>query len=255
MPTEIRLNTPLGEIVRRVQAPEEPLRAAELTPFFYHLSDAVVAQVLDAASDQGLSISCRAGCGACCRQMVPICEPEVFAIAHLVQIMPEERRLRVLERFAQASLRLEEAGLLESLRTPPKDSAELTQLMYDYFEAQIPCPFLEEEGCSIHPERPTICREYNVLSDPELCRDPINNTIRTLLASVHFSNVIARALQKLTGYPTKITALTLALEWVEKRPERGEILFSPAEVIEAFVQSFEEIVGAGEEGEAPPFSV
>ncbi|HEY5241787.1 MAG TPA: YkgJ family cysteine cluster protein [Polyangiaceae bacterium] len=30
----------------------------------------------------------------------------------------------------------------------------------------VSCPFLEEESCSIHPDRPPICREYLVTSSP-----------------------------------------------------------------------------------------
>ena len=34
------------------------------------------------------------------------------------------------------------------------------------------CPFLEEESCSIHPDRPLVCREYLVTSPAELCAGP-----------------------------------------------------------------------------------
>ena len=41
-----------------------------------------------------------------------------------------------------------------------------------YFALGIPCPFLEEESCSIHPDRPLVCREYLVTSPAELCAGP-----------------------------------------------------------------------------------
>jgi Fe-S-cluster containining protein len=36
----------------------------------------------------------------------------------------------------------------------------------------MPCPFLEDESCSIHPDRPLVCREYLVTSPAELCAGP-----------------------------------------------------------------------------------
>jgi hypothetical protein len=33
----------------------------------------------------------------------------------------------------------------------------------------VACPFLEDEACSIHADRPLSCREYLVTSPPELC--------------------------------------------------------------------------------------
>jgi len=41
-----------------------------------------------------------------------------------------------------------------------------------YFALRVPCPFLEEESCSIHPDRPLVCREYLVTSPAELCAGP-----------------------------------------------------------------------------------
>ena len=38
-----------------------------------------------------------------------------------------------------------------------------------WFQQGVPCPFLEEESCSIHPDRPLVCREYLVTSPPAAC--------------------------------------------------------------------------------------
>lgn len=40
------------------------------------------------------------------------------------------------------------------------------------FDAQIPCPFLEDRACAIYDTRPTACRTHNSLSDPALCAPP-----------------------------------------------------------------------------------
>jgi hypothetical protein len=42
----------------------------------------------------------------------------------------------------------------------------------DYFALGIPCPFLEDESCSIYADRPLACREYLVSSEPANCSRP-----------------------------------------------------------------------------------
>ncbi len=41
-----------------------------------------------------------------------------------------------------------------------------------YFHLGIACPFLEDESCSIHADRPISCREYLVTSPAVNCADP-----------------------------------------------------------------------------------
>ncbi len=45
----------------------------------------------------------------------------------------------------------------------------LRNLAAEYFRLRIPCPFLEDERCGIHPVRPLACREYLVTSPPAAC--------------------------------------------------------------------------------------
>ena len=55
---------------------------------------------------------------------------------------------------------------------PTGTAEERTELAYEYFKHGIACPFLEDESCSIHPDRPMACREYLVSSPAENCRAP-----------------------------------------------------------------------------------
>ena len=50
--------------------------------------------------------------------------------------------------------------------------SERAALSIEYFKFGIACPFLEDESCSIHPDRPMACREYLVSSPAENCRTP-----------------------------------------------------------------------------------
>lgn len=117
---------------------------------------------------EGKTISCRAGCGACCRQAVPIAASEARAVARHVAAMPEPRRSIIKSRFAAARAALDAAGVDHG----PTALTEMTiearpALGMTYFRAAVACPFLEDENCSIHPVRPLACREYLVTSPAE----------------------------------------------------------------------------------------
>lgn len=156
-----------------VPVPEGPATPLQLLPVLHVFADAVTGVAAREAEAAGLTISCRKGCGACCRQLAPVSESEAVDIRRLVEDLPADRRETILARFAAARSRLEEGGLLGKLLAPEGFTrAELKTLGLDYFRLGIPCPFLEEEACSIHPDRPLICREYLVTSPPALCADP-----------------------------------------------------------------------------------
>ena len=57
----------------------------------------------------------------------------------------------------------------------------------------VPCPFLEDESCSIHPERPLVCREYLVTSPAALCAGPTQEGVTPV--AVPKVSMAARGLQ------------------------------------------------------------
>ena len=192
---KFRLDAADRSIEASVHLPDEPLHPVEILPVVLSLTDAVVAMSESRTTENGEAISCRAGCGACCRQLVPVSELEALHLAQLVAAMPRERRDRVAERFRQACERA--APVLERLHAATGDAAvaEMGEAASPYFALGIPCPFLEQESCSIHPQRPSICREYLVTSHPEHCgrldpvrvkRVPVPVTISSAL--IYFSD-------------------------------------------------------------------
>lgn len=157
-----------------VQLPTRRTTLTELLPIVQHIENAIVAKVTDEARAAGSPISCRAGCGSCCRQLVPISLFEAEALTNWLNSLPEERLALLRERFHRALSALRDAGVLESILDGNwrLDEERSTKLAVDYFHAGVACPFLENESCSIHPIRPLSCREYMVTSPPELCQDP-----------------------------------------------------------------------------------
>ena len=167
------LRMPGGTLQAEMTVPTGPTRVDAILPMAQALADNLIALTLNVVEAEGRTVSCRAGCGACCRQLVPLAEAEARRIRDLVEAMPEPRRSQVRSRFAEALRRFAEAGLLETIRqTDILDEERHRQVGLDYFRQHIACPFLEDESCSIHPDRPIACREYLVTSPPEHCAEP-----------------------------------------------------------------------------------
>ena len=168
---EIRI---AGENVRfTVVLPSGPATWEHLLPFMRSMVQVGSDISQQYFAEQGKPISCRAGCGICCRQRVPIAEFEAHRLRRLVESMPEPQRSSVLARFRDAEARVQEAGQAVSLESEsPLTLEEMTRRAGNYFRLMIPCPFLENESCSIYEERPLKCREYLVTSPAENCADP-----------------------------------------------------------------------------------
>ena len=214
------LRMPGGTIETEMAVPTGPVRVGQILPLAQSLADGLVALAVNEVEAEGRTVSCRAGCGACCRQLVPVAEAEARRIRALVDDLPEPRRSEIRRRFAEAVRRFDEAGLLESLReVDALDKPGRRKLGLDYFLRHVPCPFLEDESCSIHPDRPIACREYLVTSPAEYCADPRDN-IEGIELPTHVWTAVARFDPPHPGAESiRWVPLILALEWSEAHPE------------------------------------
>lgn len=198
-----------------------PIDIINLFPIFQGMAEVIVGIAVQNVEDQGLEISCRKGCGACCRQMVPISEMEARHLAGLVEAMPEPRRSVVRQRFAKARERLDRAELESQYQvSATPDKSQLTTIGLAYFELAIACPFLEEESCSIHLDRPLACREYLVTSPAEACSRPAAETIRMVPIAAKVSQA-ARILER-QARQTSVEWMPLinSLDWVARNPQQ-----------------------------------
>lgn len=189
---DIALNVGGRPVRVRLEVPNGATRVRTMLPVFRQVADAVVDVGVEQAEAQGERVSCRKGCGACCRQLVPITAAEAHALRELIAALPAARRAAILARFADGRRVLDEAGLLGTLRDRPD---RVQALGLEYFRQGIPCPFLEDEACSIHADRPIACREYLVTSPAEHCASPSAESVRR----VRLSGSASRALRRLEG--------------------------------------------------------
>jgi Fe-S-cluster containining protein len=225
----------------RAQLPEGPVRPAVLLPILQSLSDSMTGITERNLDRLGTKISCREGCGACCRQAVPISPVEAGALAEWLGQQPEERQRVLRERFRQAAARLEESGIAGDVRELEKmpDRETAHQLGLRYFALGIACPFLEEERCTVHTIRPLRCREYMVVSPAEHCAHPATSDIVGVKPPVLLSNILSRWDTNGDAQTPELILLTMLEEWSarhatdESRPHRT----SP-ELLQEFLHAF-----------------
>jgi Fe-S-cluster containining protein len=197
----LRLTVGNLQIAHPITVPNAAVPAADVLPALQGLVNAVVT-----AAEAGQAISCRKGCGACCRQLVPISRTEGERLLALVEAMPRERRGEIKRRFAAAEAVLLAAGF--GKRTGKTDR----ELSTSYFPLAVACPFLEEESCSIHAERPLICREYLVTSPPELCDSPVQEGVTPVAVPK-----VSLAARKLQDEKDEWFPLALLMAWSRTR--------------------------------------
>jgi Fe-S-cluster containining protein len=218
---------------RRIEfeMPEGAARPSALLPVLRKFSDAMVAAAEAAATEP---VSCTKGCGACCRQLVPIREMEARRLAEFVRALPEPRRGEILARFAVAAGRLRESGMRGRLDARASlDQPGRVALKLDYFALGIACPFLEEESCGIYHERPMICREHLVTTPAAWCANPREGTIRTL--PMRRADSAAAKLEARPDRPEWIPLIDL-LDWVDAHRAEEGASRDPREMLQEFLR-------------------
>lgn len=212
---ELALGT--RKIKMKLVVPADDVPQEAMVETLQQLTNVMMDGVEENAGDQGYKVSCQKGCGACCRQLVPISRAEARMLAAMVEEMPEPRRSKVKARFEDAVKQLRESGLFDDAvnfhRLKGQDRVELIS---KYFYLGIACPFLEEESCSIHADRPLICREYLVVSSPKHCSTLNEGKIERLKLPVSLSSTLCQMEGTFEPGENPFLLLTLALDWVEE---------------------------------------
>ena len=221
----LRLTVGDLRVVHPITVPSGRVPAADVVPALQGLVNAVVAAAEAASAAKGGEISCRKGCGACCRQLVPVSRTEGERLLALVRSLPAERRERLNERFAAAGAAIEGAGLAE------RGGRSDRELSLAYFALGLPCPFLEDESCSIHSDRPLVCREYLVTSPAERCAGPAQEGVTPV--AVPKVSMAARGLQGDDDW----FPLALLMTWARGRPRSDKRRTGP-EWVQRFLGSF-----------------
>lgn len=213
-----------------IPLPTEKVTAETMLPLFQEVTNLLVDISVKEAEKENRQISCQKGCGKCCSQLVPITKLEASYLKKVIDTMPESQRTVVLEKFKVATQQLSAANMLEKLkRLHNRNKEQRIQLGLEYFKLDIPCPFLEDNSCSIHLQRPMACREYLVTSPVKNCATPGQGLIDGVIIPSKVSNAVGKIsplgkkgqlpwmpLTLLSDYkPVKQPEFT-GLEWLQK---------------------------------------
>ncbi|HAP39690.1 MAG: YkgJ family cysteine cluster protein [Nitrospira sp.] len=218
---EISLRTPCGEVSTAVGVPTSVVPVTAILPLMRSLGEEVQALELTRVRQTGHTVSCQKGCAACCRMLVPISAPEAFALANRIDRLDQPERDRLLTKLDLAQQQLAQAGILTQLSAlaessdSPSDEA-IEPLNKAYYALRMPCPFLDNEACSIYEDRPAACRELAVTSPATDCQDMTSRTIRPVPVAVRISTTLSLLWGDLTGTVPRLIPLPLAVDWAKR---------------------------------------
>lgn len=204
----------------QMTVPAKAVKPQRMLPVFQQMANSFVDIGIKAVESEGETISCKKGCGACCRQPVPVAEIEAYQLAELVENMPEPRRSEMKKRFDESFAHFAEIGWFEKLsESAGQTHKEQEKVVMDYFYEGVPCPFLVEESCSIHLDRPLACREYLVTSPAENCANPTAKTVKLIKLPVKPSKTLMKVgqIRQITG--VNFIPLVMSLKWAEMNEE------------------------------------
>jgi Fe-S-cluster containining protein len=217
----IRLSVGGAPLDLQMTVPAKAVKPQRMLPIFQQMTNSFVGMAENAIENAGVRISCSKGCGACCRQAIPLAEIEAYKIAEMVAAMPDARREEIKNRFAAAWHHFSEIGWFERLDDcATMSDKERETVVLEYFYEGIPCPFLEEESCLIHAERPLSCREYLVTSPAENCSQLSAEKIRMVDLPIKPSNTVRKITNSANlNKSVNFVPLILALEWAKKHAD------------------------------------
>lgn len=234
---DIALNTPAGRLTTAVEVTTERVPVTAIVPLARRLGEDAQALEQARARENGKELSCQKGCAACCRMMVPLSPPEAFALRDYLHALPPDRRRRIADRFAETKTTLLSRGLWQRLAElgeqaqSPNDDA-LEPLNRAYYALRMPCPFLEDECCSIYEARPAACRELLVTSPAEWCQDLVHNPVASLPVPIRVGPALSLLWSELTQSPARLIPLPTAIEWAERHESENRTAWPGTELLD-----------------------
>ncbi len=228
-----------GRLEASLPVPSGHVTLVQLLPALQTLTSNIVDAAVQVVNAEGYQVSCRAGCAACCRQLIPLSIFEAQSLAAWIRTLPSDQQQALEARFHAALLTLRDRGLLSRLDPAlwNEDTARTEQLVFDYLAAEVACPFLVNESCSIYPIRPLICREYLVTSPPERCAAPVPGQVVGIPMPVKTSSALFKLGEQVEKAPPGWIPLVFLFVWMRSDPHPGDAISGPGpEILYEFVK-------------------
>lgn len=241
----LALPTPAGELRAEIAVPTRLIPVSDIVPVMRSLSEQALVLEEKKHERAGETTSCHKGCAACCRMLVPVSPPEAFALKKTVEQLPAAQRDRILQRLATLQHTLNEAGLLGRLvqlsetRTQLSDE-DMEPVNREYYARRLPCPFLDDDVCSVYDARPAACRELLVTSPAEWCQEMDNNPVRAVPVPFRVGTALSLLWATITGGVARLIPLPVALDWAERHAGENSVRHNGATLLQ---MGLEKILG------------
>lgn len=151
---QVSLKTPAGNLEASISAPTQVIPISDIVPLLRSFGERAMGMEEEKHTSIGVTISCQKGCAACCRMMVPVSPPEAFSLKRAISRLSEVQQTHIQARITDTQAKLNEAGLLGRLVQLSETRQQLSDeniepINQAYYAQRLPCPFLENEVCSI----------------------------------------------------------------------------------------------------------
>lgn len=246
----IAVNTPAGRLNTVLDVPTGFVPITSIVPLTRRLGEEILKLEEHQSRSSGRAVSCRMGCAACCRMLVPLSPPEAFSLLEYVEQLPEERQAAIGRKLAASKAELAAQDLLHRLESVadaerPIPDEELEPINRAYYALRHPCPFLENEMCSIYEARPAACRELLVTSPADLCHNFVDNPVEPIPVSVRIGTVLGLVWATVSESAPRLIPLPLALEWARTHRAAAAKRWAGAHLIDRMLDTLWRVLSQG----------
>ena len=131
-------------------------------------------ELIEQLTEEGKTISCKKGCNYCCFQYISSSIAEGILIVDYLY-----RNDSILRTFIKNYEKWKESAgtasreitsaWTRSFLSKSNSFVSFEDVKGQYYDLQIPCPFLINSSCSVYAVRPLVCASFYSASPPELC--------------------------------------------------------------------------------------
>ncbi len=179
--------------------PDHSITIDEFIKPLYELCDFIIDLELSHTSS-----SCKKRCSVCCNQLIPLASGEIIHLFNVQNSLPGLRQKEIETKIKHIT------GKVEKNKKTKQNNISFDNY---YFQLGLPCPFLENDACSIYSQRPFVCREYHVRSSPLKCVNPyLENPVR-VAKGINLGALVTVFCARLFGFSNLPIPLFHYIEW------------------------------------------